>query len=299
MKLKDIVEQIPVIEVIGDIDKEIRNVVSAKKGVFDSGDIVWISDANLELIGRMEGVVIVCSEKLVRDKVNESCTYLVVGNPRLYFLKLIKTYFIENEPPYISSRSLIDPTARIGRNVTIHAGVVIEKKCEIGDDTIIGCNTVIRQGTIIGKSVKIGANNTIGGDGFGYERDDNGEFELIPHIGNVLIEDGVEIGNNTAIDKGVLGSTIVRRNAKIDNLVHIAHGVEVGENSLIIANSMIAGSVIIGKNVWIAPSASVLNKISIGDDAIIGLGAVVLRAVKPKQTVVGNPARDISTVRKA
>jgi UDP-3-O-[3-hydroxymyristoyl] glucosamine N-acyltransferase len=158
---------------------------------------------------------------------------------------------------------------------------------------VIDSNTVIKKGTIIGNRVKIGANNTIGGVGFGYEKNEAGAYEVMPHIGNVIIEDDVEIGNNTAIDRAVLGSTLIRRNAKIDNLVHIAHGVEIGENTLVIAHAMVAGSVKVGKNVWIAPASAILNKIQVGDESTIGMGAIVLKEVSPGQTVVGNPARDI------
>lgn len=104
-------------------------------------------------------------------------------------------------------------------------------------------NTVILKDTIIEDNVVIGANNTIGGVGFGYEKDREGNFELIPHIGNVHIKRNVEIGNNTCIDRAVLGSTILEENVKVDNLVHIAHGVFVGRNSVVIANAMVAGSV--------------------------------------------------------
>jgi UDP-3-O-[3-hydroxymyristoyl] glucosamine N-acyltransferase len=114
-----------------------------------------------------------------------------------------------------------------------------------------------------------------------------------------VIEDGVEIGNNTTIDRAVLGSTFIRKNSKIDNLVHIAHGVEIGENSLIIANAMVAGSTSIGRNVWVAPSASIINKISVGDNSIIGMGAVVVRSVSEGQTIVGNPGKDIASLKKS
>jgi UDP-3-O-[3-hydroxymyristoyl] glucosamine N-acyltransferase len=116
---------------------------------------------------------------------------------------------------------------------------------------------------------------------------------LIPHIGNVVIEEGVEIGNCTCIDKAVLGSTILRKNCKIDNLVHIAHGVEIGENALIIAHAMVAGSVHVGKNSWIAPGALIINQVSVGENTTVGLGAVVIKDVADNQTVVGNPARNI------
>ena len=140
----------------------------------------------------------------------------------------------------------------------------------------------------IHESLVIGHSSTIGSDGFGYE---NGlRFN---HIGNVIIEEGVEIGSNTCIDRGTLGSTIIGKGVKIDNLVHIAHNVVIGEGSLIIACAMIAGSVTIGDNVWIGPSVSIAKGLYIGDNAVIGMGAVVLKDVPEGATMVGNPAKRI------
>jgi UDP-3-O-[3-hydroxymyristoyl] glucosamine N-acyltransferase len=295
--LKDITSKLPVIEIIGSFEKIIDQVVGLNKKAFSDRDILWISDSNIDAIKTVDQGTIICSIK-GRGHFHDKCTYLVVNNPRLYFLNVVKNFFLEKEEPYISEHSVIDPTVKIGKDVSIKAGVVLEKNCEVGDGTSIDCNSVIKRATIIGKNVKIGANNTIGGEGFGYEKNDAGQFEFIPHIGNVVIEDGVEIGNNTTIDRGVLGSTWIRRNAKIDNLVHIAHGVEVGENSLIIANAMVAGSVVVGENVWIAPSASILNKLQVRTNAVVGMGAVVLKNVAEGQTVVGNPAKDILALRK-
>jgi len=293
LSLKDLLAKIPVREVVGSSDKVINRVVGIGSEESKIGDLTWSSDANIDTIYGIENAIIICSDKLARGNVNNSCSYLIVDNPRLYFLKVLKEFFVTHKPPVVSPGSTIDPAVKLGKDVRIESGVVIEANCEIGDYTSIDSNTVIKEWTIIGNNVKIGANNTIGGVGFGYERGDDGMYEAIPHIGNVIIMDGVEIGNNTTIDRAVLGSTIIRENVKIDNLVHIAHGVDIGENSLIIANAMVAGSVVIGKNVWVAPSSSILNKKKIEDNAVIGMGAVVLKNVSEKQTVVGNPAKDI------
>ncbi|HEY9046457.1 MAG TPA: UDP-3-O-(3-hydroxymyristoyl)glucosamine N-acyltransferase [Ohtaekwangia sp.] len=295
--LKEIIREFPVIEVIGNTTRTIRNIVRATDNDFHDDDIVWISDKNIDLVKSVGRGCIICSQLVSRNSLFDECTYLIVNNPRLYFLNIVKHFFVESEAPEISVHSVIHPTVKIGVDVTIRAGVVIEKDCVIGNYTSIDSNTVIKKRTIIGNNVKIGANNTIGGEGFGYEKNEAGQYEFIPHIGNVLIEDNVEIGNNTAIDRAVLGSTILRKNSKIDNLVHIAHGVDVGENSMVIANSMVAGSVSLGKNVWVAPSASVLNKLVVGDDSIIGMGAVVLKNVAAGQTVVGNPAKDLQSLK--
>jgi UDP-3-O-[3-hydroxymyristoyl] glucosamine N-acyltransferase len=291
--LKTLVDRFPVVEIVGSSERTVTQVVSVDKKPNSTGDLTWVSDKNLDKVSGLSGIVVIVSPKIAKNMMSSDSTFLIVHNPRLYFLQVLSEYFSEKREPSISSRAIIADSAKIGRNVNIHPGVVIEEGCVIGDDSSIDCNSVIKNDTIIGKRVKIGANNTIGGVGFGYERREDGQYIVIPHVGNVVIEDDAEIGNNTAIDRAVLGSTVIRKNAKIDNLVHIAHGVEIGENSLVIANAMIAGSVTIGKNAWIAPSVSVLNKKRVGDNALIGMGAVVLRDVPDGKTVVGNPAKEL------
>ena len=134
----------------------------------------------------------------------------------------------------------------------------------------------------------------IGSDGYGYSRAKDGTIEHFPHIGGVHIGDNVYIGANTCIDRGSLGDTVIGKGSKIDNLVHIAHNVIIGENVMVIANSMIAGSVNVGlNNSWIAPSASILNQKSIGEGSTVGIGAVVLKDVEAKTVVTGVPARPL------
>jgi UDP-3-O-[3-hydroxymyristoyl] glucosamine N-acyltransferase len=297
VSLENIIEKLPPTEVVGNTNFEIARIVRATEAPFEEDYLAWVSEKNLDLLKTIPHGCVIISQAVPTPYLVEGCTYLKVPNPRLYFLNVVKEFFLEKDVVGISVDSVIDPSVKIGKNVTIHAGVVIEKNCFIGNETTIDANTVIKKGTVIGNRVKIGANNTIGGQGFGYEKDETGEFELIPHIGNVVIEDDVEIGNNTAIDRAVLGSTILRKNSKVDNLVHIAHGVEIGENSLIIANAMIAGSTIIGKNVWVAPSSSILNKLEVEDNAVIGMGAVVIRNVKAGQTIIGNPGKDLQQLK--
>jgi UDP-3-O-[3-hydroxymyristoyl] glucosamine N-acyltransferase len=296
--LETILEKLPVLATRGNLKKVCSRIVSATSAELSDADLTWVSDKNQSLLSALRRGTVICSAKADQSSFNQTCTYLIVDNPRQYFLKVIKNYFVDDEPPSISQHAVIHPSVQLGKNVTVKAGVIIEENCRVGDHSRIDSNTVIKKATLIGARVIIGANNTIGGVGFGYEKDENNNYELLPHIGNVVIEDHVEIGNNTCIDRAVVGSTILRRNCKIDNLVHIAHGVEIGENSLVIANAMVAGSAIIGKNVWVAPSASVLNKAKIEDGAVVGMGAVVLKDVAAGQTVVGNPAKDIKTLRK-
>lgn len=136
-------------------------------------------------------------------------------------------------------------------------------------------------------SVLIGKNVVIGGDGFGYARDKDGTLVKMPHKGNVVIEKFVSIGSNTCIDRAVEGSTIIGEGTKIDNLVHIAHGVKIGKHCLIVAGSVIGGSVVIGDRCFIGINASVKNKVTIGNNVTVGMGAIVLKDVPDGLTVTG------------
>lgn len=136
-------------------------------------------------------------------------------------------------------------------------------------------------------SVEIGQGAIIGGDGFGYVRQDDNTLLKMPHTGNVVIEENVEIGSNTCIDRAVVGSTIIGAGTKIDNLVHIAHGVKIGKNCLIVAGTVIGGSCEIGNNCFIGINASIKNKVKIGNNVTIGMGAIVLADVPDGVTVKG------------
>jgi UDP-3-O-[3-hydroxymyristoyl] glucosamine N-acyltransferase len=225
---------------------------------------------------------------------SREATVVRCRSPKLALCLVAKSLFPESLvtgwPRYgeasIARDAEIDPTA------VLAAGVVIASGVRIGPDVVIGPNTCIAHADVEA-GVQIGANCSIGLPGFGYERDIGGGWQLFPHIGRVRIETGVRIGSNTSIDRGALGDTVIRRGARVDNLVHVAHNCDIGEDALIIAHAMLGGSVSVGAAAWVAPSAAIKNQISIGANAVIGLGAVVLRDVPPETTVVGNPAKPL------
>lgn len=276
-------------------DADISEVKQASENTFNDSDILWVSEKNTSMLSGITAGTIICSVNTPGTEFNSNCNYLLTDKPRAKFQQLLNHFFVEKAPVGISASASIHPSVTLGSKIFIGHNVVIEENCKIGNGSYIGHNTVIYKNTILGSNVKLGSNNTIGGVGFGYEKDDDGTYVLIPHIGNVVLRDGVEIGNNTTVDRGVIGSTILNENVKVDNLVHIAHGVVVGENSLVIANAMVAGSVKIGKNSWIAPSSSILNNKTIGDNCVIGMGAVVLKSVPDNDVVVGNPSKSLKS----
>jgi UDP-3-O-[3-hydroxymyristoyl] glucosamine N-acyltransferase LpxD len=142
-------------------------------------------------------------------------------------------------------------------------------------------------------SFKHGLVCSIGGYGFGYVREEDGTPIRMNHFGNVVIEENVVIGSSVCIDRAVIGSTILRKNVKVDNLVHIAHGAYIGQNTLIVAGSVIGGSARIGDNCFIGMGAMIKNKVKIGNGCTIGAGAIVLKDVPDGETWVGNPARKL------
>ncbi len=291
IKLTEIIEKIKPQEVVGSIEKGISELIIANNNNKNENALMWVSPKKVNLLQAINTGVIICA--YLPEKNSENCTYLVVDNPRWAFLSVLHTFFMATEREGIAETAVIDDSVQLGEHIFIGENVVIEKDCVIKNGSRIGHNTVVKNGTVIGNNCKIGSCCVIGSIGFGYEKGPSGEYMLIPHIGNVVLEDNVEIGNNTAIDRAVLGSTLLKKNVKVDNLVHIAHGVEIGENSLVIANAMVAGSVKIGKNVWVAPSSSIINGKSVSDNAVIGLGAVVIKNVDAEQVIVGNPGKPL------
>lgn len=256
----------------------------------------WISDSNCSKVNpqNLNLALLVLTRKSYEFLKDSNSNFLVVENPRAAFFKIIRTLFSKGRRENkIENSAYIHPTASVGKDCYIGHGVIIEENCTIGDHCEILHNTCILADTRIGDYVTIGCNNTIGNYGFGYEKNEAGEFVVLDHIGNVVIHNFVEIHNNTCIDRGVIGSTEIFENVKIDNLVHIAHGVVIERNSLIIANAMIAGSSLIGENSWIAPSVSIKNKIKIAANTMTGIGAVVLKDTESDTTYIGNPATSI------
>lgn len=261
------------------------------------GELAWLSRSKLsrkpECLNNFAGSLLIVPEGITVPDDPES-RFIACQNPKLAFIKVVAFFFPElahTEWPSVKDHP-IHPGTRLGSNVTLAHGVVIGSRVIIEDEVSIGPNTVIANCTIKSMS-SIGANCSIGLPGFGYGTDKRNRHFRFPHMGRVIIEEDVEIGSNTCIDRGSIGNTIICKGARVDNLVHIAHNVTVGANSFVIANSMIGGSAVVGENVWVAPSVSIMNQISVGDQALLGMGAVVLRDVAEQSIFAGNPARFI------
>lgn len=198
---------------------------------------------------------------------------------------------------HLARKVYVGDFAVIGRKVRIGRGTHIGEQVYVGDGTVIGENCIIYPGVkiypgmVIGNNVILHAGVVIGSDGFGFAPLEDGSYKKIQHTGNVIIEDNVEIGANTTIDKSQMGSTIVHKGVKIDNLCQIAHNVEIGENTVICAQSGVAGSTKIGKHCVLAGQVGVAGHLEIADNTICTAQTGVQGNVKePGQTLMGSPA---------
>ena len=193
----------------------------------------------------------------------------------------------------VAAHAFIGRNARIGRGSVIAEGAVIRDDAVIGEDCLVYPNVTILDRCRLGNRVIVHSGTTIGSDGFGFAPVE-GRYEKIPQAGFVLIEDDVEIGANCAIDRGTIGPTVIRRGAKLDNLIQIAHNVEVGEDTVIAAQSGISGSTTLGRNVIVAGQAGLVGHITIGDGVTIGAQAGISKDLQGEGKMFrGSPAREI------
>jgi UDP-3-O-[3-hydroxymyristoyl] glucosamine N-acyltransferase len=295
MKLSEVAEFIGG-KLVGDGEVEITGVAGLDEA--EAGDITFA-------INGKKGAK--ASAILVKDGVNLDLPYIIVQNPKLSFCKILSRFAKTSHPSGIHKLAVIGKVG-FGKDVAIGAGSVIENGSKIGDRVIIypnvyiGCDVSIGEGTIIypqvvikrasiGKAVIIHSGVVIGSDGFGYLQH-NGENVKVPHQGNVVIDDEVEIGANTTIDCGTTGSTSIGAGTKIDNLVQIAHNCVVGKNCVIVAQVGISGSVQIGDNTMIAGQVGISDHIKIGKNVRIAARAVVTKDIEDGKMVSGFPAKE-------
>ena len=246
-----------------------------------------------------------------------SATLIRVDSAEIAFSKLLEMYnqiklnksgisklaFVADsakvgENIYAGEFAVVGENVKIGNNVKIYPQVFIGDNAEIGDNTTLFAGVKIYSETVVGKNCIIHSGTVIGSDGFRFNsQNDN---QKIPQIGNVIIEDDVEIGANCAIDRATLGSTILRKGVKFDNLIHIAHNVEIGENSYLAAGNVIAGSTKIGKNCMFSGQVGIVGHVEIADNTIITAQSGISKSISKKgEILMGSPAFEASKYRKA
>jgi UDP-3-O-[3-hydroxymyristoyl] glucosamine N-acyltransferase len=196
---------------------------------------------------------------------------------------------------YVGAFAYIGEQVTIGNNVKVYPGAFIGNNVTIADNCIIYPGVKIYHDCVLGSHVTIHAGSVIGGDGFGFAPMADGTFKKIPQIGNVILEDYVEIGANATIDRATMGSTIVKRGAKLDNLIQVGHNAEIGSNTVVAAQAGVSGSTKVGSNVMIGGQAGIVGHITIADGSRINAQSGVSKSIKtPNTTVTGSPAYDFT-----
>jgi UDP-3-O-[3-hydroxymyristoyl] glucosamine N-acyltransferase len=302
MKIQQIAQMVGG-QVVGDDALDITGL-----GVLDTakiGDIIFLDKKKYEEAAKSSSAsAILTTQKIETDK-----TQIIIANPKLAFAKILAAFCPEPKPA-----SGISPQASIGKNVQIDESVSIGPFSVIGDGTKIGKNTAIHSGVSIGIDCKIGdsctvfpnatlyrktelrneviihAGAVIGADGFGYILDEQGKHFKINQVGNVIIEDRVEVGANACIDRASMGSTLVKEGTKIDNLVQIAHNCTIGEHSIIVSQAGIAGSSTLGKYNVLAGQSGVADHITLGDKVTLAAQSGAFRNIKSGEVYAGVPA---------
>ena len=274
-------------------------------------DLAFLANPKYEeyLYTTRAGIVIINESQELKQPVHSTLirvkeAYSSFATLMQYYQQLQQTQLTGIEEP-----SFIHPTAQIGKNVYIGAFAYIGEQATIGDDSkiyahafigknaTIGNKTTLHSGVKIyheckvGNHVTIHAGTVLGSDGFGFAPQQNGTYTKVPQLGNVVVEDHVEIGANSCIDRATMGSTIVRKGTKLDNLLQIAHNVDVGEHSVIAAQTGISGSTKVGNNVMIGGQVGIVGHISIADGARINAQSGVSKSItEPNTAVTGSPA---------
>lgn len=199
------------------------------------------------------------------------------------------------ENVFIGAFAYIGDQVKLGNNTRIYPNVYLGNNVMVGDNSVIHPGVKIYHDCVIGNQVIIHAGTVIGSDGFGFAPQADGSFQKVPQIGNVVIEDNVEIGANTTIDRATIGSTVIKAGAKLDNLIQVAHNVEIGNSSVVAAQTGISGSTKVGKGVMIGGQVGIVGHITIGDGAKINAQSGVSKSVEPGKAVTGSPAFDYTS----
>ena len=300
---------------LGDSSIVVTNVSSLQSAASDS--LVFAENAKVldSALGSSAAAVIVGDFAAGNFAASASKPLLISAQPRLTFARAAKLFRDPAHNRGIHPSAIVPASAELGENVAIGARANLGEQVKIGDETAIGAgavigdkvaigshcrvdaNVIIYPGTTLGDRVIVQAGAILGSDGFGYVRDSKtGRYEQSPQIGRLVIEDDVEIGANSTIDRGALDETRIRRGAKIDNLVHIGHNVQIGENVVIAAQTGISGSAVIEDNVIIGGQVGIADHVRIEEGAILGAqsGIPTKKVIRGKGVIFwGTPARPI------
>ncbi|MBL7473559.1 UDP-3-O-(3-hydroxymyristoyl)glucosamine N-acyltransferase [Robertkochia sediminum] len=294
-------------EIVGDPETEVSKLAKIEEG--ESGSLTFLANPKYtNYIYTTKASITIVNKDFEPEK-TITTTLIKVDDAYKSFSKLLEYYNqvkmnktgIE-QPVFVADSASVGKDiylgafAYIGENVQLGDGVKIYPGVYIGDNVSIGAGSVVFAGakiyseTVIGKHCVVNSGCIIGADGFGYAPDENGALQKVPQTGNVILEDHVDIGAGTTIDRATLGSTIIRKGAKLDNQIQIAHNVEIGENTVIAAQTGIAGSTKLGRNCMIGGQVGIVGHITIGDGVKVQAQSGIGRNVKDGEVLQGSPA---------
>jgi UDP-3-O-[3-hydroxymyristoyl] glucosamine N-acyltransferase len=304
-------------DIVGDPETKVNTISKIEEG--QTGALSFLANPKYEhYIYETKSSIVLVNKSFV-PSAEISATLIRVENAYEAFASLLR--LVDQARPRkkgIHPSAVIEPTAKIGTDVFIGAFTYVGENCVIGngcslypqvyigDNTTLGDDCTINPGVkiyhdcIIGEGCIIHAGTVIGSDGFGFAPQSESEFMKIPQLGNVVLEDHVEIGSNTAIDRATMGSTIIRRGVKLDNLIQIGHNVEIGENTVMAGQTGIAGSTKIGKNCMFGGQVGIAGHIKIASGTKVGAQGGILGDVKKENTIIiGSPAIEIKNFLKS
>ncbi len=305
-------------EIIGSPDVQIHDVSPIEQGI--AGTLSYVTDQRfLPALASTKASVVLLTRDLYDPSLTTAATLILVPNARQAMGQLLQgvAEFLRprrqgiEQPSFVAEGvaipedAYVGAFAYIGKGVKIGKGVQIYPQTFIGDYTQIDDNTIIYSGVkiydhcTIGKDCIIHSGCVIGADGFGFEPDAEGVNRKIPQIGTVVIEDDVEIGANTTIDRAMMGETRVKKNAKIDNLVQVAHNVQVGDSTFLCAQVGIAGSTTVGKHCILAGQVGVANRLTVADNVVCGAQTGVASSIRQAGQYQGSPAIDAMNWRRS
>ncbi len=305
--------------VVGNENISVNNLSKIEEG--QPNTLSFLSNLKYEEYLYTTGASIVIVDKSFEPSksIPNTCTLIKVESAQAAFAKLLEIYnqvkrkksgihpssYISDsatigEEVYIGANCSIGDNVTIGNNVHVYPNSYIGDNVKIGDDCMFFAGVRVYSDCLIGKSCTLHSGVIIGGDGFGFVPNRNGNYSKVPQIGNAILEDHVEIGSNTTIDRATLGSTIIRKGVKLDNLIQVAHNVEIGENTVIAAQTGIAGSTKIGKNCMIGGQVGIVGHITIADEVKVAAQSGVGHAITEKgQILQGSPAFPIGDYKRS
>lgn len=306
-------------QIIGNPDVKVNGLSKIEEGV--QGTLSFLANPKYEdfIYSTKASIVIVNKSFEPQKPISELTTLIKVEEAYACFAKLLAMYDQAlAKQPAIENNAFVASSAKIGKDVYIGAFAYISDNAVIGDGVHIYPNTFIGENVVIGNGSKIYANVSvyrdckigaactihsgavIGADGFGFAPNSENNYQKVPQIGNVIIEDHVEIGANTCIDRATLGSTIIKKGVKLDNLVQVGHNVVIGENTVMAAQGGIAGSTKLGKNMMVGGQVGIVGHISLADGTLIGAQSGVPKTItKTGTTILGSPAYDAEDYKKS